>query len=261
MGKVKLRPKWHTRKGLELGVARYELPGRYVRDRLVLDIACGDGIGTAYLSGLGARTVCGGDISIESLRHARRLCGNGSSFTALDVGALPFKDSVFDVVVSIETIEHIGEQEKYLSECRRVLKGGGLFVCSTVNRDLFSPGLEKPWFPGHIKELSTDEFSRLLSRYFGEVTLYGLPFSESHGRFSRFIYRHEELLVDLLLSFPLSRWPIQLATKRLFRRYQLVNLEQDREVDLGRFFNEAYRPVPLDGDKVEPMFVIAAARK
>jgi SAM-dependent methyltransferase len=261
MSKTRLRPRWHTWRGVELGVARYGLPGRFVRDRLVLDVACGDGVGTAYLSRLGARAVCGGDISLDSLSHARRLCGGKTSFTALDVGALPFKDGVFDVVVSVETIEHIEEQEKYLSECRRVLKGAGYFVCSTVNRERFSPDRGKPWFPGHVKELSTDEFSRLLSRFFGQVNLYSLPFSESHGRFSRFVYRHEELLVDLLLSFPLTRWPIQLATKRLFPRYRLVNLEEDRDVDLSRFYNKEFRPVPLDGGKAEPMFIIAAARK
>ena len=143
MSKTGPKPKWHTRRGLELGVARYHLPARFVKDRLVLDAACGDGVGAAYLSARGAGAVCGGDISMESLCHARRLCGNGSHFAVLDVGAMPYKDKVFDVVVSIETIEHIRDQEQYLGECRRVLKEGGYFVCSTVNRDRFSPGREK----------------------------------------------------------------------------------------------------------------------
>ena len=261
MGKSRLKPRWHTFRGLELGVARYGLPGSLVKDKLVLDVACGDGIGTAYLSGQGARAVCGGDISLDSLRHARRLCGNGSAFTALDVGALPFKDRIFDVVVSIETIEHIEGQDKYLSECRRVLKDGGYFVCSTVNRDVFSGGREKPWFPGHVKELNTDEFTRMLARYFREATMYRLPFSESYGRFSRLFYRHEEFLVDLLLSFPLSRWPIQLVTDRLFPRYRLINLDRETSVDFGKFNNGKYRPVPLDGNGENPTWLIATAMK
>jgi ubiquinone/menaquinone biosynthesis C-methylase UbiE len=260
MNKGRLKPKWHTRRGLELGVARYHLPTRFIKDRLVLDVACGDGIGTAYLSAGGAAAVCGGDISMDSLRHARRLCGNGNHFTVLDVGALPYKDGVFDVVVSIETIEHIREQEQYLRECRRVLKEGGYFVCSTVDRDLFSPGRETPWFPGHVRELNTEEFIQLLSRYFDQVALYGLSSIETYGRFSRFIYRHEEMLVDLLLSFSLSRWLIQQVTERFWPRFRLINLERDN-VDLSRFLNDECLPFLLDGSDEKTTFIIAAARK
>ena len=261
MGKSKLKPKWHTLRGLELGVARYDLPGRFIKDKLVLDVACGDGIGTAYLSGKGALAVCGGDISIDSLQHARQLCGSENSFAVLDACALPFRDGAFDVVVSIETIEHILKQDEYLGECRRVLKEGGYFICSTVNRDNFSIGREKPWFPGHVKELSTDEFSRLLARYLDDITLYGLPFTESYSTFSKFIYRHEDLLVNFLLSSSLGRRAIQSLTGWFFPRYRLVNLDRAHNIDLGRFLNEKYRAFPLDGGKANPMFVIAVARK
>ena len=261
MGKDKLKPKWHTRLGLELGVARYDLPGRFIKDKLVLDVACGDGIGTAYLSSQGARAVCGGDISIDSLCHARLLSGGENSFTALDACALPFRDGAFDVVVSIETIEHIQKQEEYLGECRRVLKEGGYFICSTVNRDRFSHGRDNPWFPGHVKELNTQEFCQLLARYFHQIELYGLPFTEKYGTFGKFIYRHEDLLVNFLLSRSLSRRAIQPVIGWLFPRYHLINLDHASNIDLGQYSNRKYQAFPLDGSKANPMFIIAMAKK
>lgn len=46
----------------------------------------------------------------------------------LETGTLPFKDDYFDVVFSKSVLEHIHRPEKYLSEIRRVLKPGGLFI-------------------------------------------------------------------------------------------------------------------------------------
>jgi SAM-dependent methyltransferase len=46
---------------------------------------------------------------------------------------LPFPDGHFDVVLSLEGIEHIDGQETFLRELRRVLKPGGRLILSTPN--------------------------------------------------------------------------------------------------------------------------------
>jgi SAM-dependent methyltransferase len=46
---------------------------------------------------------------------------------------LPFKDGAFDVVLSMEGIEHFEHQAGFVRECARVLRAGGWFVLTTPN--------------------------------------------------------------------------------------------------------------------------------
>jgi len=54
---------------------------------------------------------------------------NDSRFYALrsDGCDLPFKDKSFDAILSIATLEHVGDLDKFLAECNRVLKPRGVF--------------------------------------------------------------------------------------------------------------------------------------
>lgn len=156
-------------------IYRYVFAAGLTKGRVVLDVACGTGYGVDYMAKKGAKKAVGVDISPEAANYAwerydrRRktdfVCANGLK--------LPFVDGSFDVVVSFETIEHIRQYGKFLAECRRVLKENGLLVCSTPNRRIFSPNLAKPINTFHVKEFWPDEFHRLLSRYFTDVTFYG----------------------------------------------------------------------------------------
>ena len=51
---------------------RYELAKEFVKDKTVLDIACGSGYGTKILAEAGAREVEGIDISEEAIISARK---------------------------------------------------------------------------------------------------------------------------------------------------------------------------------------------
>jgi 2-polyprenyl-6-hydroxyphenyl methylase / 3-demethylubiquinone-9 3-methyltransferase len=41
----------------------------------------------------------------------------------------------FDVVLNMEVVEHVPDPLTYLSACQRLLKPGGLMICSTINRN------------------------------------------------------------------------------------------------------------------------------
>jgi ubiquinone/menaquinone biosynthesis C-methylase UbiE len=112
---------------------------------------------------------------MAAVDYARERFGenNKASFVCADAIRLPFADNTFDVVVSFETIEHIRQCRKFLAECRRVLKEDGSLICSTPNRRIFSPNLEKPINTFHVKEFWPEEFYRLLRRYFADITFYG----------------------------------------------------------------------------------------
>lgn len=57
------------------------------------------------------------------------------AFRVADVQDLPFEDSSFDAVVAVHMLYHVPDQERALSEVRRVLKPGGRFYASTNSRD------------------------------------------------------------------------------------------------------------------------------
>jgi SAM-dependent methyltransferase len=259
MGKTNTR--WHTVRGLQTGIAKYHFASHFVKGKMVLDIACGDGMGTAYLASNGAKCVCGGDVEADAVRGAVHLWRASCALAVLDAYYLPFSDGVFDVIVSIETIEHLSDHEQFLAECRRVLRDDGLFICSTVNRETFSPGSKKPWFPGHLKELSIGEFQFLVEQYFGAVTIYGLPWDEKYGRFDRVVVKCQAVLQDLMLSTALTRSVVRLMTRVFFPRYQLVSLDEVGPSQLGDFLMEEYAPIPLSDLSSNPIDVVAVATK
>jgi len=144
---------WYTWHSLQLGIARYTFAGQWVSGKTVLEIGCENGYGASYLLSKGAKKVIGGDISEKAIEYARgHYQRDGLHFMLLDAQKLQFADSSFDVVVAFEIIEHLDKYTDFLDECKRVLKDGGTFICSTPNKDVISPNSEKPWFPDHTKE-------------------------------------------------------------------------------------------------------------
>ena len=119
----RLVPEEAVEASLQEHVARYRFARERVRGR-ILDVACGTGYGTAMLGAVGL------DLSLEALRYARR---HPAPYVAADAAVLPF-GRVFDAVVSFETIEHVADAGRFVSECARVLKPGGVFLVSTPNR-------------------------------------------------------------------------------------------------------------------------------
>ena len=100
----------------------------------VLEIGCGVGEFSRLLAERGAR-VTGADISrvaIEETGH--QLEGfEGTEAMVADICAVPFRDESFDLVVSLETIEHSSDPRKALSELVRVTRRGGRLIVSNPN--------------------------------------------------------------------------------------------------------------------------------
>ena len=141
----------------------------------VLDVACGEGYGSALLS-RSAREVTGVDISAEAVAHARTQYAERGNvrFEAASAAELPFADASFDAVVSFETIEHIDAplQERMLAELRRVLKPGGFLVISSPNKAIYS---DKRGFRNefHVRELYFEEFDAMLGAQFPQRRFLG----------------------------------------------------------------------------------------
>lgn len=136
----------------------------------MLDAACGVGYGAAYLAE-GARQVVGVDVDQDSIAYARaRYALPNVRFEVMDVHQLDVPDASFDTVCSFETIEHVRDPERVLSELARVLRSGGALVISTPNARTTTLA---PVNPHHRQEWSQNDFANLLRGRFGSVELYG----------------------------------------------------------------------------------------
>ena len=75
-------------------------------------------------------------------------------------------DREFDFAVSVEVLEHVEEDELFVSEVARVLKPGGIFLMTTPNGD---------WVenknPDHKRHYRKNQLADLLEKYFGAVSV------------------------------------------------------------------------------------------
>jgi len=118
---------------------RYAFAAQYVADRIVLDLASGEGYGTFLLSNT-AKYVIGIDIDPEAVTHASKTYQRENiEFRQGSITNIPIVGSeIFDVIVCFEAIEHIIEHEILLSEISRLLKKDGLLIISTPNKKKYS---------------------------------------------------------------------------------------------------------------------------
>jgi len=143
-------------------------------NKKILDCACGNGYGSFYLSKFGG-DVYGIDISEGAINYCKsKYLSENIHFFLGDVKDMPFKDNFFDAIVSQDTIEHIDDDERFLSEIKRVLKKNGLFIVFTPCSKFHN---NKPDNPFHIREYSFESFENLLKKYFNCIEFYGRQIS------------------------------------------------------------------------------------
>lgn len=102
----------------------------------ILELGCGDG--TLWKESLKAlpknSTVILSDTSEGMLRDARRNIGSKDkrfSYETIDCHKIPYKSKTFDLVIANHLLFYCDDIEKVCKEIRRVLKSGGIFICST----------------------------------------------------------------------------------------------------------------------------------
>jgi SAM-dependent methyltransferase len=150
----------------------YEWIAERVKGVDVVDMACGEGYGSAVLATRAAR-VTGVDANPEAHEHARaKYTRPGLSF-ARDL-VQTWADPV-DAVVFLQTIEHVEDPGAILEHFKSILRPGGTAFVSTPNLlTLAGPDREKSDNPWHVKEYRADEFRELCRAHFGNVEIFGL---------------------------------------------------------------------------------------
>lgn len=136
------------------------LLGEICGDQIVLDLGCGIGTFTSLLSE--KAFVVGVDFSRTAMKAAKFIVneyGNkiGAELLRCDVQFLPFRDGIFDTVISADLVEHLDDTQFKNStlECKRVLKRNGFIAVYTPNPiNFLSPNFYLrrgyPFYPEHI---------------------------------------------------------------------------------------------------------------
>ncbi len=123
----------------QMACARF---GRDYRDNdclhglTILDAGCGGGVLCEPLSRLGARVtgIDPGARVIARARHHARSAGMTIDYACATPEMLAAAGARFDVVLSMEVIEHVPDREQFVRQCATLVKPGGLLIMSTINR-------------------------------------------------------------------------------------------------------------------------------
>ncbi len=94
-----------------------------------------------------------------------------------DMTRAPFPDASFDVVVSVEVLEHVEEDDRFVRQAHRVLKPGGVFLMTTPNGDYC-----RNTNPDHKRHYTREQLRRLLAKHFDRVEV---DYAIRGGKFHR----------------------------------------------------------------------------
>ncbi|WP_317056481.1 bifunctional 2-polyprenyl-6-hydroxyphenol methylase/3-demethylubiquinol 3-O-methyltransferase UbiG [Roseovarius rhodophyticola] len=142
----------------------------------ILDIGCGGGLLSEPMARLGA-TVVGADAALRNIPvaqiHAEQ-SGLQIDYRHTTAEAMAADGEQFDVVLNMEVVEHVADPLAYLTACQRLLRPGGLHICSTINRNAKSYAMAivgaeyvMRWLPKGTHEwnkfITPDELYQLMS--------------------------------------------------------------------------------------------------
>lgn len=157
-------------------LARYAGILPIVQDKIVLDVACGEGYGAALMMQAGARRVVGVDVSEEAIRQCRKLFeGSGAEFIQADAEELTehFESGTFDVVVSIETVEHVDDIDDYFLSLKAVSKERCVYYITCPNDNwYYGDGSADNEF--HKRRFTFEEFKEVSIAHLGSNVSWGL---------------------------------------------------------------------------------------
>ena len=228
--------------------ARYVFAADYCSGKDVLDVASGFGYGTDYLRMRGAKAT-GLEIHEPSVRYARAQYAL-STYTQGSAEHMPANWSEsYDVIVSFETIEHLGSPGAFLGEVFRCLRPNGLFICSTPNKTLT---LVQSGNPFHVKEFYHREFVRFVNSRLRVRSVFGQIF---HRR-GRLVFTWSHALArKVLRAFHVP--PLGIST--VFSNLQYPSPFNGDSIDEDKVLPEFMPSLVRRG--FQPSFIIVVAEK
>jgi ubiquinone/menaquinone biosynthesis C-methylase UbiE len=140
---------------------------------------------------------------------------NNVEFVQMNVPPLKdIPDNSLDFVISFQVIEHIKNDDKFVSEIHRVLKKKGKFIVSTPNIKMSLT--RNPW---HIREYTVTEFETLLAKNFGDIEKLGVFGNEKIMEY----YNKNKESVKKITRFDIFNLQYRLPRQVLQIPYDILN--------------------------------------
>jgi len=150
----------------------YEWVARRAYGRRIVDLACGEGYGSAVLAG-SAASVVGVEANPEAFEHARLKYTNGR--VRFERNMLELWTGDVDCVVFLQTIEHVQDPDAVMAHVRELIGPRGVAYVSTPNVLTLAPnGAERSGNPWHVREYDEADYRALCDRHFRSVDLLGV---------------------------------------------------------------------------------------
>jgi ubiquinone/menaquinone biosynthesis C-methylase UbiE len=161
------------------------------KEAKVMDLGCGVGMTLSVLGGVFPKAI-GVDVFEKEVKASREIlkkCRLRNKVVKYNGRKLPFGDNTFDVVTSIEVIEHVEDPEQMLGEIKRVLKGDGILHITTANKLWPVEPHFKLWFLSYLPPKWADWYVRVTGRGEGYQGIH-LP---TYGQFRRTVEEYFEV--------------------------------------------------------------------
>ena len=168
----------------------------------ILDSGCGDGRAVSIWNIIG--DAVGIDQSDLAIKNASEQFPFIKYYLG-DVVSTEFENETFNVIISQEVIEHIEQQDQYISELSRIISQDGYLILTTPNKSFFDKRNEGNWSNQPVEKLlRIKELKKLLKPYFTIVKLQTVIVAKAdHG-----IYKllSNGLIKSLLIKIKMYRY-------------------------------------------------------
>lgn len=196
-----------------------------IKNKIIYDIACGNGYISRKMINMGAKEVWASDISEELIKIAKKkyptygikyLVRDGANFSNIP-------KNYFDLIVINMAIHYIKDIEKFFPQISNILKIGGRFVFTT-------PHLLREMVKVVAKISSLEDFLEKAKGY-----------NKDHSELSYNVWTRENNLP--FLSRPISRYVNTLSKNKLF--VDTLIEPETKMLNNYKEKNEINTPIPL----------------
>lgn len=154
-------------------MARYKFVADMVKGKVVLDIGCGEGLGTFLLSKY-TSFIDGVDNDLKAIQYANATWRAPLRFKCEDFLRTHLYNT-HDVTIAIDVIEHIEKKQvkDFMNTMLLPLKDNGFCIIGTPNKNM-KKYESKEAKAGHVNMYDEKGLRKLMEKYFNTVFIFGM---------------------------------------------------------------------------------------
>lgn len=183
-----------------------------VKNPKILDFGCGDGRSVPVWGLLGEAH--GFDLSEDAMKVAS-LNFPTFNFKFGDACNSDYANGFYDIVISQEVIEHIIDQEKYISECHKLLKKDGFLILTTPNKFYFDRLKGGNYSKQPIENIiDANQLKLFVSKQFKIISFYSII--NAKGDFGIYKIINSKVFKAIIKILKLTNWFKRIAEKKYY---------------------------------------------